>query len=86
MWNTIGEPLEVPYGDIKSAEYIEAYGNTIKLSEVLQVWIDKRTCEVSWRMIITIVEEPPIEKKHITDIIYQFISRPEIQNIFLSVW
>ena len=84
MWTTIGEQLEVPYSDIRSAEYNEVHGDTPKLAEVLQVWIDKRTCEVSWRMIITVVKEPPIENKHIADDIYQFLSRSEIRNEYLS--
>ena len=84
MWNTIGEQLEVPYDDIKSAEYNEVYDNTRKLSEVLQVWKDKITCEVSWRKIISVVKEPPIEKKVVADDIYQFLSRADIQNEYLS--
>ena len=83
MWNTIGEQLEVRYGDIKSAEYNVAYSDTTKLSEVLQVWIDKRTCEVSWRMIITVVKEPPVENKVVAETINQFLTRPDIRNEYL---
>ena len=84
MWSTIGEQLEVHYGDIKSAEYNVTYDDTRKLSEVLQVWIDKKTCEVSWRMIITVMKEPPIEHKVVTEKIYQFLARPDIRNEYLS--
>ena len=83
-WDTIGEQLEVPYGDIKSAEYNEAYDHTKKLSEVLQVWIDKKTHLVCWQTIITVVEEPPIENKVVADNIYQFLTKPDIQNEYLS--
>ena len=86
MWNTIGEQLEVHHCDIKSAEYNVAYDQTTKLSEVLQVWIDKRTCEVSWRMIITVVKEPPIEHKVVAEKIYKFLARPEIRNEYLSCY
>ena len=84
MWNTIGEQLEVRYGDIKSAEYNVAYDHTTKLSEVLQVWIDKRTCEVSWRMIITVIKEPPVENKVVAEKIYKFLVRPDIRNEYIS--
>ena len=80
-WHTIGEQLEVPYGDIISAE---AYEDTRRLSEVLQVWIDKKTCLVCWQTIITVVEEPPVENKVVADDIYQFLTRPDIQNEYLS--
>ena len=84
MWNTIGEQLEVCYDDIKSAEYNVAYNDTTKLSEVLQVWIDKRTCEVSWKMIVTVVKEPPVEHNKVAEEIYQFLARPDIMNEYLS--
>ena len=86
MWNTIGEQLEVHHCDIKSAEYNVEYNDTTKLSEVLQFWIDKRTCEVSWRMIITVVKEPPIEHKVVAGKIYKFLARPEIRNEYLSCY
>ena len=83
-WDAIGEQLNVPYANIKSAEYYVSYDNTRKLSEVLQVWINKKTRLVCWNTIITVVEEPPIDNKHIADNIYQFLSRPDIQNEYLS--
>ena len=82
-WDTIGEQLEVRYGDIKCVEYNQSYDDTRKLSEVLQVWIDKRTCQVSWRTIITVVEDPPVENKVVADEMYQFLTRPNIQNEYM---
>ena len=84
MWNTIGEQLKVRYGDIKSAEHNVPHDDTTKLSEVLQVWIDEKTCEVSWRMIITVVKEPPVKKKVVAEEIYKFLARPDIRNEYLS--
>ena len=83
-WNIIGEQLEVCYGVIKSAEYNVAYDNTTKLSEVLQVWKDKKTCEVSWKMIITVVDEPPLEDKKVADEMCEFLARSDIRSEYLS--
>ena len=80
-WYTIGEQLEVCYGDIISAE---AHEDTRKLSEVLQVWMDKKTRLVCWKTIITVIEEPPVENKAVVNEIYQFLARPDIQNEYLS--
>ena len=84
MWNTFGEQLEVPHGDIKSAEYNEAYGDTTKFSEVLQVWMNKKTRLVCRQTIISVVKEPPVENKIVADNIYQFLTKPDIQNEYLS--
>ena len=79
-WYTIGEQLDVRYGDIVSTE---AYEHTRRLSEVLQIWIDKKTSRVCWSTIITVIEEPPIEHKVVAYEIYQFLKRPDIQNEYL---
>ena len=83
QWNIIGEQLDVDYGVIKSAQYNVQYTDTIKLSEVLQVWRDMKTCEVSWEKIISVVDHPPIENKRVADEIYEFLARPEIMNEYL---
>ena len=84
MWNIIGEQLEVPYGDIQCI--YEEHNHTTKLSKVLQVWIDKNNKRhpVCWKTIITVVEKPPVENKNVARGIYQFLTRPDIQNEYLS--
>ena len=84
MWKTIGEQLAVKNGDLKCLEYNVAYDDTNKLSEVLKIWRDKRTCDVSWRKIITVVEDPPLENKVVVGNIFDFLARPEIKNEYLS--
>ena len=74
------------HDDIMSIRLVQcnvSYANTISLSEVLQVWIDKKTCEVSWRMIITIINNPPVEEKKVADEIHKFLARPDIINEYL---
>ena len=84
QWNIIGEQLDVDFGVIKSAQYNVQYTDTIKLSEVLQFWRDKRTCEVSWEKIISVVDNRPVENKRVADEICEFLSRPDIRNEYLS--
>ena len=78
QWNIIGEQLNVQYGQIKSAEHNVTYNDTMKLSEVLQVWIDKRSYPVSWRVILITIEEPPVGNIKVGDKIRQFLNRPDI--------
>ena len=84
MWDIIGGQLAVSHNVIMSAQNSAPYNDTTKLSEVLQVWIDERTCEVSWRKIITVVEEPPVEHKDVAENIFHFLQRPEIRSEYLS--
>ena len=51
-WRSIGERLYVGYGDIKSEEYCVSHDNIARLSEFLQVWMNQRKCEVSWKTIL----------------------------------
>ena len=83
QWYDIGEQLDVDFGVIKSAQYNVQYTDTIKLSQVLQVWRDKKTCEVSWEKIIFVVDHRPVENKRLADDICEFLARPEIMNEYL---
>ena len=84
QWKLIGEQLEVHNGTLKSIEYNTRYNDTMRLSEVFQVWIDGRTTEVSWRVILDVIRNPPIENKRLELEIRKFLSRPDIQCIYLS--
>ena len=83
QWNVIGEQLDVDYGAIKSVQYDVQYSDTIKLSEVLQVWINKKSCEVSWKKIISVVKNRPVENTRLADEICEFLERPETMNEYL---
>ena len=72
------------YGDIKSAQYNVQYTDTIRLSEVLQIWRDRKTCEVSWEKIISVVDHHPIENERLADEICEFLARPDIIKEYLS--
>ena len=85
-WNIIGEQLRVPYGvrmSIMSTGCNVEYDDTRKLSEVLQVWMDRKTCEVSWKKIITVIDDPPVDENGVADEIRKFLARPEIMNEYL---
>ena len=56
----------------------------MRLSEVFQKWSDVRTIEVSWRVILDVIRNPPIENKRLELEIRKFLSRPDIQCIYLS--
>ena len=84
QWNIIGEQLNVQYGQIKSAEYNVTYNDTMNLSEVLQVWIDRRSYQVTWRVILAAIDEPLVENVKVRDEIRQFLNRPEIYHQYCS--
>ena len=84
QWKLIGEQLEVDNGSLKSIEYNTRYNDTMRLSEVFQVWIDGRTTEVSWRVILDVIRNRPLSNKKLFDEVQKFLSRPDIQCLYLS--
>ena len=83
-WNIIGEQLSVQYGEIMSVEYNATYNDTMKLSKVLQVWINKRSCPVTWRVILDIIEKPPVDNVKVANEIRQFLTQPDIYHQYCS--
>ena len=84
QWYSIGEQLEVQNGPLKSIKYDPTYNDTMRLSEVFQVWIDGRTTEVSWRVILDVIRNPPLSNKKLFDEVQKFLSCPDIQRLYLS--
>lgn len=80
QWRIIGEALQVRHEDIMSLEYNSTYDNTIRLSQVLQFWMDQMKTPVSWHTIIKAIEEPPIDNATIAQEICLFLSQPDTQS------
>ena len=78
QWRVIGEALQINYGAIKSLEYNPAYTDTLRLSEVLQLWMDQKPAFVSWRTIIEAIEKPPVNNSAISEEMRQFLSQPNV--------
>ena len=85
-WRSIGEQLDVGYCDIKSEEYCVSHDNTARLSEVLQLWINQRKREVSWKTIITVIKDPPLNNVNVANEICRFLNdcNPGQQGINLQ--
>ena len=84
QWYSIGEQLEVQDGDLKTIQLNPLFSNdSIKLSEVFQKWSDGRTIEVSWRTILDVIRSPPISNFKVFYDVQKFLSRPEIQHLYL---
>ena len=77
-WREIGEALEVPDGRIQSIEYDPRYNDTRKLSEVLQTWIGTQPSDVTWKNLIRVITEYPVNEPVLAKTIPHFLAKPEI--------
>ena len=84
MYDIIGGQLSVSNGNIKCAENDAPNNCTKKLAIILQYWIDQRTSKVTWKKIITVVEDKPVEHKGVVENIFHFLERPKTQKKYLS--
>ena len=85
QWYLIGEQLEVQDGDLKTIQLNPLFSSdSLKLSEVFQKWSDVRSVEVSWKKILDVIRDPPIENKRLELEIRKFLSRYDIQRIYAS--
>ena len=82
QWRVIGEALQIKHGAIKSLEYNPSYTDTLRLSEVLQKWMDQKPTFVSWRTIIEAIEKSPVNNSSIAEEIRQFLSQPNVMSSY----
>ena len=70
-WREIGEGLEISYGAIKSINRNPQYDDdTLKLSEILQTWIDTNDpSNVTWGAIIEVIKKDPVNEPALAETI-----------------
>ena len=61
-WEEIGLALDVSKNDLKGLKQ-DRSSNTIKLSEVIDLWAQSQTSTFSWETLISAIEGPIINNK-----------------------
>ena len=79
-WRAIGEALEIPDRRIESIDGVALYDDSNKLSEVLQIWIDTLTSDVTWRNLIDVITEYPVNEPVLAKTIPHFLANPKISS------
>ena len=72
--------MEIPNGIIQSIDHDPRYNDTRKLSEVLQNWIDTQPSDVTWRNLINIIREHPVNEPVLAKTIPKFLANPKISE------
>ena len=72
--------MEIPTGIILSIEHDAHYDDSNKLSEVLQTWIDTKRSDVTWRNLIDVITEYPINEPVLAKTIPDFLANPKVSS------
>ena len=70
-WRQIGQSLRISHGDLENIRD-ERSRNTDRLSDVIQIWFDKKTTDVTWFTIKIAVELPPVFEPSVAETITHF--------------
>ena len=71
-WKIIGERLCIVNGHLQCIEESIHHYNE-RLSQMLELWINQRKCMVSWKTIIDVIKDPPINNVKVANEICQFL-------------
>ena len=80
----IGEQLQVEHGKLMNIKHNTSFDDDDRLSEVFQLWMDRDTTDVSWRKVLYVIWNRPIENRSLHDEVMAFLSCPHIQQEYLS--
>ena len=79
-WYTIGECLGIKNGDLDSLNSSNQ-NDDVKLSKVLQLWMERMTKPVTWNTILEVIGSPPIQNKRVVMEIEKFLECEYFYNI-----
>ena len=74
QWQLIGTALKIDDGDLKSLHRDQRYTDIGRLSEALQLWFNKQPTEVTWKMMLSVLEKPPINNFAVAGEIRKFVT------------
>ena len=72
-WDDIGKELEIDESLVRSLHEESHLSNDIKLSVVLQRWMDIKSVPVTWETIIEVVESPSFNNKRLGQEIRNYV-------------
>ena len=79
-WYIIGVRLEIENGDLESLNTSNHHDN-VKLSQILQLWMERMTKPVTWNTILEVIGSPSIQKKSVVMEIEEFLESEYLNNI-----
>ena len=79
-WYTIGVCLRIENGDLDSLNSSNQ-NDDVKLSKVLQLWIERMTKPVTWNTILEVIGSPPIQNTSVVRKIEKFLECEYLYNI-----
>ena len=79
-WYIIGVCLRIKNGDLDSLNSSNQ-NDDVKLSKVLQLWIERMTKPVSWNTILEVIGSIPIQNKSVVMEIEKFLECEYLCNI-----
>ena len=79
-WYTIGVRLGIKSGDLDSLNSSNQHDD-VKLSKVLQLWIERMTKPVTWNTILDVIGSPPIQNKSVVMEIEEFLECEYLYDI-----
>ena len=79
-WYTIGVCLGIKSGDLDSLNSSNQHDD-VKLSKVLQLWIERMTKPVTWNTVLEVIGSPPIQNRSVVIEIEKFLQCKYLYNI-----
>ena len=76
-WYLIGDSLEVNTGELESLK-ISNNSTEMNLSIVINKWLEEKSIETTWKVLLEEVEGPIVNNRQIGDDIRTFLKKPEV--------
>ena len=82
-WYIIGDSLEVNTGELESLK-ISNNTTEMNLSIVINKWLEEKSNEATWEVLLEEVEGPIVNNHQIGDDIRTFLKKPEVYTKYVK--
>ena len=82
-WYPIGVALEVSSADLDSLRMCNNSAE-MNLSIVINKWLEKKSNDATWKLLLENMEGPIVNNHQIGDVIRTFLKRPDVYPKYVS--
>ena len=82
-WYIVGDTLEVNTGELESLK-ISNNSTEMNLSIVINKWLEEKSNEATWEVLLEEVEGPIVNNRQIGDDIRTFLMKPKVYTKYVK--
>jgi hypothetical protein len=84
-WKEFGQGLYISQDKLTAINSNSNYSNSNRLDKVIQIWITERPIDLTWRALLHVLKNYPVNDENLVADVKSFLLRHDIQYFYKGI-